>query len=63
MQIAKNYELLLKNTVDTVEIDYSNIHNAGLKDVCIAVRISKNSERRLPAQKKGNRYVENRTRF
>jgi len=63
VQIAKNYELLLKNTVDTVEIVYSNIRNAGITGVVIAVRTGTNSKRRLPAQKKGNRYVGNRTQF
>jgi hypothetical protein len=63
VEIAKNYELLLKNTVDTVEIVYSNIRNAGITGVVIAVRTGANSKRRLLAQKKGDRYVGNRTRF
>jgi hypothetical protein len=63
VEIAKNYELLLKNTVDRVEIVYSNIRNAGITGVVIAVRTGTNSKRRVPAQKKGDRYVGNRTRF
>jgi hypothetical protein len=51
-EVAKNYELLVKNTVDTIEIVYSNICNTAVADAAIRVRVNTDRECRLPAQRK-----------